>query len=106
VGGDESLLDELIEVFFNEYPVLAARLTEALGRGDLASLREPAHTLKGSLGYLGVPQTASLAQKIESASQVEDATAAVSLIDTFMAEIETLHDLMRPSPAMSGASHG
>jgi HPt (histidine-containing phosphotransfer) domain-containing protein len=105
VGGDESLLNELIEVFFNDYPALAARLTEALERGDLGSLREPAHTLKGSLGYLGVPQAASLAQKIEAASQVEDATSAVNLIDTFMAEIETLHDLMRPVPAGTGAAH-
>jgi len=96
LGGDESLLNELIEVFFNDYPVLAARLTEALAKGDLASLREPAHTLKGSLGVLGLQETAGLAQAIESASQVEDATTAVSLIDRFTAEIETLQDIMRP----------
>ena len=96
VGGDESLLDELIELFFNDYPVLARRLTEALARGDLASLREPAHTLKGSLGAWACRRPPDLAQEIESASQVEDATAAVGLIDRFMAEIEMLQDVMRP----------
>jgi protein-histidine pros-kinase len=104
LGGDESLLDELIELFFNDYPVLARRLTEALARGDIASLREPAHKLKGSLGALGLPATAGLAQEIESASQVEDATAAVSLIDRFMAEIEMLQDVMRPSIPTEGVA--
>jgi len=104
LGGDESLLDELIELFFKDYPVLARRLTEALTQGDLASLREPAHKLKGSLGALGLPATAGLAQEIESASQVEDATAAVSLIDRFMAEIEMLQDIMQPK-VLAGAAH-
>ncbi len=102
LGGDEPLLDELIELFFSDYPVLARRLTEALARGDLASLREPAHKLKGSLGALGLPETAGLAQEIESASQVEDATAVVSLIDRFMAEIEMLEDVMRPKALAGG----
>jgi len=104
LGGDESLLNELIEVFFTNYPVLAGRLTEALARGDMASLREPAHTLKGSLGVLGLQETAGLAQAIESASQVDDATAAVGLIDRFMAEIDTLQDLMRPAAPILGAA--
>ncbi len=105
LGGDESLLDELIELFFKDYPVLARRLTEALTRGDLASLREPAHKLKGSLGALGLPATADLAQEIESASQVEDATAAVSLIDRFMAEVEMLQDVMRPQVVAGGVAN-
>lgn len=105
LGGDESLLDELVELFFNDYPLLARRLTEALSRGDLASLREPAHKLKGSLGALGLPGTAGLAQEIESASQVEDTTAAISLIDRFMAEIEMLQDVMRPKALAAGAAH-
>ncbi len=105
LGGDEPLLDELIELFFNDYPVLARRLTESLARGDLASLREPAHKLKGSLGALGLPQTAGLAQEIESVSQVEDATAAVSLIDRFMAEIEMLEDVMRPKAVAGGVAN-
>ncbi len=106
LGGDESLLDELIELFFKDYPVLARRLTEALERGDLASLREPAHKLKGSLGAIGLPATAGLAREIESASEVEDATAAVGLIDRFMAEIEMLEDMMRPKAMAGGAANG
>ena len=105
LGGDESLLDELVELFFKDYPILARRLTEAAARGVVASLREPAHKLKGSLGALGLPSTAGLAQEIESASEVRDATSAVSLIDRFMAEVEMLQDVMRPNLQDSGVGH-
>jgi CheY-like chemotaxis protein/HPt (histidine-containing phosphotransfer) domain-containing protein len=105
LGGDESLLDELIELFFQDYPLLARRLTDALARGDVASLREPAHKLKGSLGALGLPTTAGLAQEIESASQLEDATATVGLIDRFMAEIEMLQHIMQPKALAGGVGN-
>jgi len=105
LGGDESLLNELIETFFSEYPTLAARLSQALAHGDLGSLREPAHTLKGSLGVLGLPGTASLAQAIESASKEGDAIEVVSLLDRFMAEIEMLQPIMRPEPAAAGVAN-
>jgi len=104
LGGDESLLDELIELFFKDYPMLARRITEAMAKGDMASLRAPAHKLKGSLGALGLPATADLVQQIESASELEDATAVVSLIDRFMAEIEMLQEVMRPKALASGAA--
>ncbi len=58
--------------------------------------------MKGSLGAIGLPATAGLAQEIESASRVEDATTAVSLIDRFMAEIEALQDIMRPKTVAGG----
>ena len=99
LGGDESLLNELIDLFFNDYPALAAKLAEALARGDIASLREPAHTLKGSLRYLGLPTTAGLAQQIENASEAEDDTAIVPLLDRLMAEVDMLRPMMRPAVA-------
>jgi signal transduction histidine kinase/CheY-like chemotaxis protein/HPt (histidine-containing phosphotransfer) domain-containing protein len=105
VGGDEALLNELIGVFFEEYPELAWRLREALARGDMASLREPAHTLKGSLSYLGLSGTAGLAQKIELAIQSDDAAQAADLVDRLMAEIESLQDIPRPTAQPKGAAH-
>jgi signal transduction histidine kinase/CheY-like chemotaxis protein/HPt (histidine-containing phosphotransfer) domain-containing protein len=103
LGGDESLLNELIDLFFNDYPALAARLTEALARGDLASLREPAHTLKGSLKYLGLPTTAGLAQQIELASEAKDDTAIVPLLDRLMAEVDILRPMMCPALSETNA---
>jgi signal transduction histidine kinase/DNA-binding response OmpR family regulator len=95
VGGDESLLNDLIAIFLQEYPALAQRLTEGLSRGDLASLREPAHTLKGSLGYLGMEGPASLALEIERASQAQDAGRVPSLIETMMSQVSAVEQDMR-----------
>ena len=39
LDGDELLLVELISVFFEEYPKLAARLTQSLSLKDFAGLR-------------------------------------------------------------------
>jgi len=105
LGGDEALLNELIDLFFNDYPALAARLTEALARGDLASLREPAHTLKGSLKYLGLPTTAGLAQQIEMASEAKDDTAIVPLLDRLMAEVDILRPVMCPASVETSNAH-
>ena len=95
VGGDESLLNELINIFLQEYPALAQRLTEGLSRGDLPSLREPAHTLKGSFGCLGMQDTAVLALEIEKASQARDADRAASLIDTMLSQVGAVQQVMR-----------
>jgi signal transduction histidine kinase/DNA-binding response OmpR family regulator/HPt (histidine-containing phosphotransfer) domain-containing protein len=95
VGGDESLLNELINIFLQEYPVLAQRLTEGLSRGDLAALREPAHSLKGSLGYLGMEDAASLALEIEQASRAQDADRVAGLIDTMMSQVSAVQQAMR-----------
>jgi len=102
VGGDEALLQELITVFFQEYPTLADRLTEGLSRGDLASLLEPAHTLKGSLGYLGVPDAARLAQEIEDASRAEDTARVADLVDNFMARVKVMQEALACPTATGG----
>jgi HPt (histidine-containing phosphotransfer) domain-containing protein len=93
------LLDELIGLFLQDYPALARRLTDALGRGDLASLREPAHRLKGSLGYLGMPETADVALEIEKASHGQDHGRVAGLIDTLLKQVDAVQQAMLPTPA-------
>ncbi len=95
VGGDQSLLDELVAIFIKEYPPLAATLIQSLARNDLPSLRQPAHTLKGSLKYLEAPAAAALAQQIEEASGALDSHRAAELVDTFFREVEALQKAMQ-----------
>lgn len=97
VGGDEPLLVELIAIFFEEYPKFAARLTQSLSQKDFAGLREAAHSLKGSLGYLGAAHGESLALAVEQASIANDAARAADLVAQLMAYIEALRQLMVPS---------
>ena len=96
VGGDEPLLVELIAIFFEEYPKFATRLTQSLSQKDFTTLREAAHSLKGSLGYLGAAHGESLALAVEQASAAKDAPRAGELVAQLMAYIEALRQLMVP----------
>jgi len=94
MGGDEPLLSELIAVFFEEYPKFAGRLTQSLAQQDFAALREAAHSLKGSLGYLGASEAEALALELEQASLEADRAVADSLVARLMANIESLRQVM------------
>ena len=97
VDGDELLLTELIAVFFEEYPSFAARLTQSLSQKDFAGLREAAHSLKGSLGYLGATDGEALALSLERASLSRDPARAGDVVAQLMAYIEALRQLMTSS---------
>jgi HPt (histidine-containing phosphotransfer) domain-containing protein len=106
VGGDEPLLVELIAIFFEEYPKFASRLTQSLSQKDFATLREAAHSLKGSLGYLGAAHGESLALAVEQASVAKDGARAGELVAQLMAYIEALRQLMLPSAGDENGARG
>jgi two-component system, sensor histidine kinase and response regulator len=92
--GDESLLQELIAIFFEEYPNHCDRLRQGLAHSDFALVRETAHSLKGSLGYVGFTAAAELALEIENASREEDVVKAAGFADELMTEIEAVKKMM------------
>jgi HPt (histidine-containing phosphotransfer) domain-containing protein len=94
VGGDEPLLVELIAIFFEEYPKFAHRLIQSLSQKDFSGLREAAHSLKGSLGYLGAADGEALALATEQASTAGDLPRAADLVARLMAYIEALRQVM------------
>ena len=94
MGGDEPLLIELIAVFFEEYPRYAGRLTQSLAQQDFPALREAAHSLKGSLGYLGATEGKALAGHLEQACIAEDRPKAEQLVSALMAYVEALRQVM------------
>ena len=56
VGGDESLLDEVVAIFLVESPKLVTQIQQALLHREPRRLEMAAHCLKGQLGYLGVSE--------------------------------------------------
>ena len=65
VDGRADLLQELISIFFQEYPVLTEQIREAIQRGDAPTLRLMAHRLKGCLRYFGDNEAARHAWELE-----------------------------------------
>ena len=106
VGGEEPLLAELIAIFFEEYPRFALRLTQSLSQKDFAGLREAAHSLKGSLGYLGAAHGESLALALEQACLARDEPGAGNLVAQLMGYIEALRQLMVASPREQNHANG
>ena len=104
VGGDEVLLNELIEVFFEQFPKQSHRLNDAIARNDLAAVRDLAHTLKGSLGYLCASDAAKLAQQIEKSSEIADQASMRGWIQLLLAQVHGLREVMNP-PA-GAMTHG
>jgi PAS domain S-box-containing protein len=71
VGGDRELLKEIIDVYFVECPRWMAEIGAALARGDAATLRRMAHTLKGTLSGFGAAEACALAQRLEDMGRGE-----------------------------------
>jgi HPt (histidine-containing phosphotransfer) domain-containing protein len=94
VDGDMALLIELVEIFFDDYPNHLSCLMQSLAQGDFSAVRKEAHTLKGSLGYLGACEGEQLAREIEQAGQNADAVRVRQLVSTLAAYVEGVREIM------------
>ena len=56
LGGDEMLLQEVMDIFLEEAPKHMAALHLAVAQGIAETVETTAHSLKGELGYLGLPE--------------------------------------------------
>ena len=65
VGGDRSLLEDLITVFLNDRETLFANISNAIVDGNANELRLSAHSLRGALTHLGGREPARLASILE-----------------------------------------
>jgi two-component system, sensor histidine kinase and response regulator len=65
INGDTDLFNELQETFMEDCPRRLSQIQAALDRQDLSGVGKAAHTLKGSLGYLGAVQARSCAEELE-----------------------------------------
>jgi two-component system sensor histidine kinase/response regulator len=65
VDNDRDLLRELIEIFKEEFPRLLQQLREHIVRGDMKSVENTSHGLKGMLSGLSAMRAAGVAARIE-----------------------------------------
>jgi CheY-like chemotaxis protein len=94
VGGDEGLLQELIELFLNRAPGQLASVREAFERGDGNAAQRSAHTLKGSVSVFVAPEAIVPIQELEQLSKAgrigeakERFAVVQSLLDELCAEM-------------------
>jgi two-component system, sensor histidine kinase and response regulator len=113
LGGDESLLREVIDIFLVETPKKIASLRQALEQEDADCLERTAHSLKGELGYLGLPEVSQKARELEQMGRKRDLQNAATLFAALHEDLSAVLAAMRrakggdherTAPAASGAS--
>lgn len=89
IGGDEELLDMLIDMFVDDTPRYLAELDAALDAADWPRLARGAHDLKGVLATFSARRAEALARELEQAGQAGRGATAAELIAPLRRELET-----------------
>ena len=76
LGGDVSLLGEVVQIFFVETPRKLSELREAIAEPAPATVERTAHSLKGELGYLGITGASQRARELEEMGRKNGLQAA------------------------------
>jgi PAS domain S-box-containing protein len=101
VEDDLVLLAELSQLFADEYPGYIARMTQGLGRGDMAEVRFAAHAIKSSAGSLTAHRAAAVALAIEMCgdADIDRAAHGVPALDAELKRAHEQMELLLPRPA-------
>jgi two-component system, sensor histidine kinase and response regulator len=95
VGGDESLLKELGELFLGECPDLVRELHRSVKDADADGIHKAAHTLKGSLGTLGAEEAMKTAFQMEVYGRHGDINGATRYLHTLIEALERVEADLR-----------
>jgi HPt (histidine-containing phosphotransfer) domain-containing protein len=90
LGGDENLLQEVMEIFREEAPKHLAGLREAITQRDAKTTERLAHSLQGELGYLGIAELSHGARELEEKGRTSDFQGALSVFPPFEAAMARL----------------
>jgi CheY-like chemotaxis protein len=94
MGGDESLLKEIIGIFLEESPNLLMQMQEALLEANPTKLEHSAHSLKGELGYLGMAEASGLALQLEEAGRNRQMADAAQLLAALQHQLSQVRGSM------------
>ena len=95
LGGDESLLQEVIAIFLEEAPKHLADLERAVEQRNPDVIEAIAHTLKGELGYLGLTGTSRTAGQLEQLGHTNELVTATGLYQRLAADIVQVCNSLR-----------
>jgi two-component system, sensor histidine kinase and response regulator len=101
IGGDETLLSDLIGIFLEDCPGQMTAIRTALDKSDPEQLRMAAHSLKGAAANLSGSAVSEAARALEhlGAGGAVDRTAAESAWDHLDAEMTALVEALRDASA-------
>jgi HPt (histidine-containing phosphotransfer) domain-containing protein len=105
LGGDEMLLRDVIDIFLEEAPKHLAVLRLAFAQGTAETAETSLHSLRGELGYLGVPEISRKAHELEELGRSNNIRVAAGLFVQFEADLSALINSIRIARAMALEPH-
>lgn len=90
LGGDERLLQDLIQFFLEDSPGLREQIRRSLRDGNAFDLERAAHSLKGLAANFGADHAVKAAYEVEQIGHSGALAEAQPAIDHLEAEIERL----------------
>ena len=90
LGGDESLLHEIVQMYFEDYPGLVSQIERAISRKDASALTQSAHGLKGLLSNFSSPKATAAIQAIEQAGKLNQLDDGRTRLDVLCRELSIL----------------
>ena len=91
VGGDVSLLQEVAQLFLEDYPHSLSAIESALAHGDAKALERAAHTLKGAVANFGVEPVVQAALALEMSGRANDLSTCELQLADLKAKLAILH---------------
>ncbi len=90
VGGDETLMREIVNIFVEESPVLLNEIEGAINLKDAKKLERSAHSLKGSVSNFSAKKAYDVAYQLEKMGHQGKVDDAQKVFKNLEKEIETL----------------
>lgn len=91
LGGDVELLQEVANLFLEEYPSLMSDIQAAVKSGNALRLERAAHSLKGSVANFGADSAFQAALALENIGRSGDLTGASEAHAQLAAVMQELH---------------
>lgn len=96
IGGDESLLYELINIYIEDFLEKNDLLRKAIDHEDFTTIKEVGHSLKGSSGNLSLTHLHETSYQIEAAGKEEDIERARYHFQLLNQQFMKLRDFFPP----------
>lgn len=90
IGGDTTLLGEIVRIFVRSVPPLMTSIGEALRRTDLEHVYIESHSLKGAVGSVEAPEVLRSVVQLEAHARDRHASAAAAVFVDVEALVQRL----------------
>lgn len=94
IGGDGSFLQELIDIYIDDFIEKYAQIKQAIEQGDFDTIKEAAHNLKGASGNLGLNALQNTSYSLELSGKEKNIDRARQSLHRLGEEFQRLKDFL------------